>query len=137
VQVVDGDYRRDVRPARACDVRAHEARIESLAISHVPSPVFPALAASAFVFGSGVVDVPELEALMCAIAASELKMLEGQENKGLERRKAELEHRVRNMQDVPAWSAMAASGADGIGAWNTSGYSWAILQPHTLQLVRT
>lgn len=135
VQIVEGDHRRDVRPCIASDVRAHEPRAETLAISFVPSPVFPAVPGDPFVFGSGVVDVPELEAFMCAIAASELKMLEGTENKGLERRKAELEKRVMNLQEVPSWRAI--NGAQGYGRAGISPFYWAVLQPHTLQLVLT
>lgn len=137
VQIVQGDERYDVTPARISDVRRHAARVETIVISYVPSPVFPALPGDPFVFGSGVVDVPEIEALMCALAASELKMLEGSENKGLERRKAELEQRVANLQEQPTWISYNASGAGGLGRCGLSPYSWAVLSPHTLQLVQT
>lgn len=117
-----------VDPWRAGDgLRAHP-QAEAISVVYVPGPVFPASSGANFVWGSSAVDAPELDKFMCAIAASEMKIKEGEVNAGLEKRKAELRAAVETRVSVPSWTSRPMNRRRLWWGWTMSG-------PHTMQLV--
>lgn len=80
-------------------------------VTYAPHPVFPTVPSDPIVYGtatsakSGILD-----ALICAIAASSLKITEGEVNNGLEKRKAELMTSLLNIADNPSCYIMPFTG---------------------------
>lgn len=84
---------------------------QQLEITYAPHPVFPTVSSSPLTYGtstaagSGIMD-----ALVCCIAASSLKIKEGEVNRGLEGRKAELMQSLLNIADNPSCYIMPFTG---------------------------
>lgn len=106
-----------------------EARpgVESLVVIYDVLPTFPLDANASFLWGVSGSNTP-LDSLMCAAAASDLKIKEGEDNPALERRKAELQALV--LGQIPATvSRVRYAGARG-------GFGWApTTSPTTFALV--
>lgn len=136
VSIRSGTSRFPVRPCSPMDVLETYAAAETLLVSYVPRPVFPASDSAAFVWSSSAVSVPPLDGLMCMIAASELKITEGEQLAGLEARKEELRKAAKHLIDIPQWTN-GPGRASRYPSTRLSGVSWYASAPDTLQLVRT
>jgi hypothetical protein len=110
--------------------RALHTGVETLSITYVPSPVYPASSGANFVWGSSAVSAPELDKCMVVMAASELKIKEGEMNAGIEKRKEELRAAVLSRCDIPCWRSMPM-GRTCMPVW----WHYAFSDPHTMQLV--
>lgn len=105
--------------------------VETLSITYTPAPVVDEMVSDSVVWGADV-DAPELDALTCMLAASSMKVDEGEENPALERRKAELMRAVQTMPDVMTWTV--SPGASGRWGYPRS-FFWVLSGASTLQLV--
>lgn len=139
VALANGTTRLAVLPVRLDDVLTTYASIVTLRVAYVPGVTFPAGAGSSFVWGSASVAadvVAPIEALMCAIAASDIAPKDATVNALLERRKDELRASIRKLASVPGWTIMPLGAPTGRSKRAAFGYVTGTA-PHTLQLVVT
>jgi hypothetical protein len=129
VSVQQGGYRVPVPPLRPGDVDQLYTRAETLVVTYVPRPTFPAADGDAFVWGSASINLPQLDKLMVAIAASELKIVDAEVLGGLEARKAELVRAVEGLSNVPGWSVLPMTPR------RQASLRYMMTAPDTLQLV--
>jgi hypothetical protein len=125
-----GGARYTIRPARYVDAPANHLATEQLLVAYVASPIFPASEGALFVWGAA--DYPLLDQLMCVLAASELKVKEGEQLAGLEKRKEELVGQVASTLHMPGWAVAPL-------AWarrRPAHLRYLMTGPETLQLVR-
>lgn len=123
-----GSTRVRVRESQSLDIGTPLTTVQSLVISYVPRPTFPASGASAFVWGNGA-PCPPLDSYLCVLAASELKVTEGDELPGLERRKDELKAALQRLLNIPGFTVMPMGGRRCVAA-----FVWARTNLDTLQL---
>jgi hypothetical protein len=123
-----------IEPCRMDTSPTNAPGIRTLLITYVPRVSFPANAGAAFVWGHANVTATAIyDKLMCAIAASELKIKDGETNKALETRKTELLDAALRTIDIPDWTVMPLDefSDDDRG----SGLEYVATAPDTLQLV--
>lgn len=135
VALKNGTQRLTVPPARFDEAPTNAGAGLILAIAYVPRVAFPSASGNPFVWASAnIADLsPLLDKLMCVIAASELKIIENEDNNGMERRKTELRLAVSEMLSIPSWSVLPL---DGFSAERRgSGFAYVMPAPDTLQLV--
>lgn len=112
----------------------HAAASVQVRVTYVPRASFPANPAAHFVWGVAALNghLRILDQYMCVVAASALKVDEGAENKGLERRKAELRESVLSQLSTPSITVMPFSaGMRGL----RSQFQYISSGPFSLQLV--
>lgn len=107
--------------------------VETLSITYTPSPTVPTSGASTVTWGGGG-DTPELDRLACFIAASHMKVIEGEENPVLERRKAELARAVATLPDSQSWVQVPSNG-NVRRLWAARPFYWLLSGGNTMQLV--
>lgn len=123
-----------VLPARSDDGFQFATSSVTLVIRYTPRAAFPASSSSPFVWGTSAVTATNVfDQLMCAIAASELKIREGETNVPLERRKAELRAAATQTLDIPGWRPMVLSG--GYPRGDYSYFHYIMTAPDVMQLV--
>lgn len=109
------------------------AAIETLKIVYAPRPTFPASAGTAFAWGhTNVTAVKRFESLMCMLAASELKVKEGERNGPLTDRIATLRQSVEDSVTPSGWAVIPLAGYPG---GTTSRLKYTQTAPDNLQLV--
>jgi hypothetical protein len=102
VAIQQGNVRVPVPALRARDTQQlYTSAPETLVVTYVPRVTFPAADGDPFVWGSPSIDLPQLDKLMVAIAASELKIVDAEVLSGLETRKAELKAAIDSLCNVP------------------------------------
>jgi hypothetical protein len=123
-----------MNPTRLDQAPQNASVVVPLAIAYVPRLSFPSAAGNPFVWGhANVTDTSLFDKLMCALAASELKIKDDEQNKALEKRKDELRAAVNEMLSIPGWSVMPMDSFSSDRA--LSSYAWVLTAPDTLQLV--
>jgi hypothetical protein len=122
----------EVLPTTQGQWRCQHNAAETLSITCIPSAVFPASSGVPVIWGVSGLDVPELDQLACAIAASQLKADEGEDNPALERRKAELRAAVMGRPDMTSW---AVSDPYRSSPFGRPLLYYVALNPNALQLV--
>lgn len=123
-----------VLPARSGDGFQFASSTVNLVIRYTARASFPASSSSPFVWGTSNVTATNIfDQLMCAIAASELKIREGETNTPLERRKAELRAAAMASLDIPGWRPMVLS--SGYPRRDLSYFHYIMTAPDVMQLV--
>lgn len=135
VSLFSGSTRLVVSPCRHDEAPTFVTSALTLKIVYVPRVSFPAGPSSAFVWGTAAITSTDtMDSLMCAIAASELKVTEAEVNAGLEARKNELKVSVASQLSIPGWSVRPLDSFT-VGD-RDAGMSWLMTAPDTLQLAR-
>lgn len=126
--------RLNVPPARPDDAFVNYTSSVQLLISYIARPTFPSSDSAAFVWGHANVTMTSIfEQLMCCIAASDIKVKEGEVNPALEKRKVELRAAAESGLDIPGWQAATLMGSYPTGT--NSFFRFLMTAPDTLQLV--
>lgn len=123
-----GSTRVRVRESQALDICTPVTTVQSLIVSYVPRPTFPASPAVAFTWGNGA-PCPPLDSYLCVLAASELKVTEGEELPGLVHRKDELKAALQRLLNIPGFTVMPMGGRRVVAR-----FVWARTALDTLQL---
>jgi hypothetical protein len=105
----------------------------TLEITYIPKPTFPASDSDVFTYGSTFPNSNTLDQYICFLAASELKIKEGEINPGLEQRKAELSLAVRNTCSNPSTYIMPYSNTYP-SYQNRSYFTWILENGYRLRL---
>lgn len=123
-----------LEPSRLDQAPANAAIVITLAITYVPRLSFPSAPGNPFVWGhANITDTSLFDKLMCAIAASELKIKDNEQNTALEKRKDELRAAVTEMISAVSWSAIPMDQFS--QDRNLAIYGYVMTAPDTLQLV--
>lgn len=104
--IQQGANRIQVPAMRTIDVSTLYQRSETLVVTYVPRVVFPVNPGDSFIWGQATIDLPQLDKLMIAIAASELKIVDAEVLQGLEKRKEELVAAVMSLGSSPSWTVL-------------------------------
>lgn len=100
-------------------------------ISYIPIYVQPTLAADPIVYGTGLTfDNSIVDSYLCALAARDCKVIEGDVNQQLEMQLQQLKQSFRSLANNPSISIPHAYGKQ-----YRTGYSWYQTSPTTLKLV--
>ena len=129
-----GTARYPVLPASIGDIVQTRAGPDAFQLVYVPRPSFPTAPGNAFVWSTSQVVLPQMDALMCFIAASELKVKEGEVNAGIEVRKQELRNTVMSEINVPSWRVMSMRAATRYPTARMSGLYYVVSSPDVLQI---
>lgn len=124
-----------VPPARVVDGLTNVPVVQTLRIAYVPRPLFPTAPGNAFVWGAGAgaaFDTDLLDAHICQLAASMLKVKDGEVNQGLEAAKQETRQHILDIASIPRFTAMPLDAAT---RRRLAPYYWILTAPDTLQLV--
>jgi len=109
VNIVQGGMRVQIPPLRLAQIQYYYPLAQPLEIIYVPRCTFPTAPGNPFVWGFSTIDLPVLDKLMVAIAASELKIVDAEILQGLEQRKRELRDAVDAVSNVPSFSVLPMS----------------------------
>lgn len=133
VAQVTGTSRFKIPPIQLHDIAVTHAVATTLKVAYVARPTFPASGAAAFVWSSASISCPPLDQYMVCLAAAEMKVKEGEEAPGLDKRKAELRDAILSLVNVPGWHVrpMRKSSSNGLGI------AWAMTSSDQLQLVQS
>lgn len=136
VQQVAGNSRFKISPSRRKFMSSTVPGLAgiTLEVTYVPRPVFPATALDAFVYGSNFSSSSKvIDNLICVVAASDLKITEGELNDGLERRKQELYLSLANTCLIPGSYVQPFSSS--FSNRRGGGYKWIFQDGFKLVLI--
>lgn len=131
VQLVSGSDRVILKPLAAGQATSFYSAVQTLQVSHVPRPTFPAGPTAPFVWGSSAVSCPPVDSFMCLLAASELQITEGAQMPGLEARKAELKAALVTLVGIPTFTVQPLRSQQ-----QRASIGWCATGPDTIQLAR-
>lgn len=129
-----GTARYPVLPASIGDIVQTRTGPDQFQLVYVPRPSFPSAAGNPFIWSTSQVNLPQMDSLLCFIAASELKVKEGEVNVGIESRKQELRNTVMSEINVPTWRVMSMRAATRYPTARNSGLYYVVSSPDVLQI---
>jgi hypothetical protein len=131
VAVLDGTRRYIVPPSRTNDVSEFASVTETGRMTYVPSVSFPSGSGVQFYWGDSTINIPPLDEYMCALAATQIKINDGELNTALESRLNRLQRTVEKFVNPSSITAMPM---DDTGNARRSKYVWVRTSSTTIQL---